>query len=78
MKKITFTNIPTWALYALEYGINEDPSLTKEDENLINEFVERNFPNGYCMDIKWNTEGFSYFPDFGLGSDTVEVDFYVD
>lgn len=78
MEKITFENIPVWALYALEYCTNEDGSLSDEDCALVNDFANTNFPRGYTMDIHWNTQGFSYYPSFGLPCDVVTVDFYTD
>lgn len=78
MEKTTFEKIPVWALYALEYGTNEDGSLLDEDCDLVNDFISNNFPNGYTIDVHWNTQGFSYRPAFGLPCDAVTVDFYTD
>ncbi len=79
MKRITFDAIPKWAIYPLEYGVNNDPLLSKESKKLINDFIHKYFPNGYSMYIKWDTERFSYFPDIGVVEyvEVIEVDFYV-
>lgn len=72
-----FTDIPEWAIYALEYGTNEDPSLTKEDEKQINDFVSENFPFGYCMEVDWHSyTSFCTNPRFGLATGTYTVNFY--
>lgn len=78
MEKITFNNVPTWALYALEYGTNEAGDLSDEDIQEINNFVNEHFPHGYIMDVNWESEGFSCYPLFGLACDVVTVDFYAD
>lgn len=72
-----FTDIPEWAIYALEYGTHEDESLTKEDVKLIDAFIDENFPNGYYMEVHWDSyTSFCYFPHFGLATGTYTVDFY--
>ena len=32
-------NIPSWAIYALEYGIEEDPILEADEEEMIIKFL---------------------------------------
>lgn len=72
-----FTDIPEWAIYALEYGTSEDPSLTKEDETQINDFVNENFPSGYYMEVDWDSyTSFCTNPRFGLATGTYTVNFY--
>lgn len=73
---VTFDNIPEWAIYALEYGGDECGALTEEDIALINAFVLENFPNGYVMDVKWDSYSeFTTHPAFGKACGTYEVDF---
>lgn len=77
-KKVTFDNIPTWAVYGLEYGVSEDGSLTEEDSKQIEDFLEANNLHGYVMEVNWDSEGFSHYPAFGLACNTVEADFYLE
>lgn len=42
---LVWNNIPEWAIFALEYGIEEELFLTDEDKNLITRFIGENFPN---------------------------------
>lgn len=73
----TFDNVPVWALYALEYGTSEDQRLSAEDKTQINDFIAKHFPNGYYMEIDWDSMSFDAFPAFGLPCDVVKVDFYL-
>ena len=68
-------NIPSWAIYALEYGI-EDPILEADEEEMIIKFLEENFPNGYIMTIDWDSRReFNPFPAFGKPCATYKVTF---
>ena len=59
-------NIPSWAVYALEYGIEEDPLLETDEENMIIKFLEENFPEGCIMTVDWDSRReFNPFPAFG-------------
>lgn len=72
-----FTDIPEWAIFALEYGTNEDASLNEEDIEQINAFVDENFPNGYYMVVDWDSyTSFCPYPRFGLATGTYTVVFY--
>lgn len=74
MEKIEYDNIPEWAIYALEYGINEDMSLDDEHRTLVSEFIKSNFPKGYTMEIMWNNHtGFDCYPAFGKTCGTYSV-----
>ena len=78
MKHIGTFDIPEWALYALEYGVNENGSLTEEDERLVNEFIEQNFPKGYYMSIDWTDYNeFDTHPAFGKACKTYKAKFYI-
>lgn len=46
-KTLIWDNIPEWAIYSLEYGVEEDLFLTDEDKKMITKFIGENFPNGY-------------------------------
>ena len=73
---LTWDNIPEWSIYALEYGVNEDGSLSDEDRTQIEEFTKSNFPNGYTFSVRWNERNeFDIFPAFGLPCATYTVDF---
>lgn len=77
-QKLTWDNIPEWALYALEYGI-EEANLSGEDAILVNTFLQNNLPHGYVMSVNWDQcSEFDRFPAFGLPCKTYEVDFIVD
>ena len=54
MKKTEWDNIPEWAIYALEYGTEEDGSLNEEERAMIEKFVGTHFPKGYTMSVDWN------------------------
>ena len=69
-------NIPSWAIYALEYGIEEDPILEEGEEEMIIIFLEENFPNGCIMTVDWDSRReFDPFPAFGKPCATYEVTF---
>ena len=36
---LVWNNIPEWAIFALEYGIEEELFLTDEDKDLITRFI---------------------------------------
>ena len=40
---LVWNNIPEWAIFALEYGIEEELFLTDEDKDLITRFIGENF-----------------------------------
>ena len=68
--------IPTYAIPMLEYG--DTTGLTDLDIELVNGFIEANFPHGYVMDIRdADNPFFCSHPDIGgLASEVVEADFY--
>ena len=45
-KTIVWDNIPEWAIYALEYGTEEDGSLNEEERAMIEKFIGTHFPKG--------------------------------
>ena len=45
---IVWDNIPEWALYALEYGIDEDLFITDENWEMVNGFITENFSQRLC------------------------------
>ena len=53
---LVWNNIPEWAIFALEYGIEEELFLTDEDKDLITRFIGENFPNIPCRWIGKHTE----------------------
>lgn len=76
--KSTWDNIPDWAIYALEYGVDE-ANLTDEDIAMVNTFIQNNFPHGYTMSVNWDQYNeFDVFPAFGLACKTYTVDFAAD
>ena len=38
-KTLIWDNIPEWAIYSLEYGVEEDLFLTDEDKKMITKFI---------------------------------------
>jgi hypothetical protein len=67
--------IPTYAIPMLEYG--DTTGLTDLDIELVNGFIEANFPHGYVVD--WTGIDEPYFashPEFGIAAEVVEADFY--
>ena len=65
MKKTEWDNIPEWAIYALEYGTEEDGSLNEEERAMIEKFVGTHFPKGYTMSVDWNAcNEFDRYPAF--------------
>lgn len=76
---LTWNNIPEWAIYALKYGCDECGDLSEEDIAQVNAFVQENFPNGYCMSVKWKEyDCFNRHPAFGKACETYGVDFIVE
>ena len=43
-KTIVWDNIPEWAIFSLEYGIDEELFLPDEDKEMITKFIVENFP----------------------------------
>jgi hypothetical protein len=75
-KTLIWDNIPEWAIYSLEYGIEEDLFLTDEDKKMITKFIGENFPNGYAMSVDWESyKEFDRFPAFGKPCKTYTVRF---
>ena len=61
---LVWNNIPEWAIFALEYGIEEELFLTDEDKN------------GYTMSVDWEAyREFDAYPAFGKPCKTYEVTF---
>ena len=52
---LVWDNIPEWAIFSLEYGIEEELFLTDEDKDMITRFIAENFPNGYTMIVDWES-----------------------
>lgn len=75
MKKTEWDNIPEWAIYALEYGTEEDGSLNEEERAMIEKFVGTHFPKGYTMSVDWNAcNEFDRYPAFGEGVSKYPLD----
>ena len=79
LKFVGTYDIPEWAIYPLEYGIENTSGLIEEDITDFNEFIA-NFPNGYITDIKWHdSTEFDCFPSIGhYPCKTFKVDFYTE
>ena len=43
-KTLVWDNIPEWAIFSLEYGIDEELFLSDEDKEMITRFIAENFP----------------------------------
>lgn len=75
-KTPVWDNIPEWAIYALEYGIEEELFLNEEDKDMIARFIEENFPGGYTMNVDWKScREFDSHPAFGKPCKTYRVIF---
>lgn len=73
---LVWDNIPEWAIFSLEYGIEEELFLTDEDKDLITRFITENFPNGYTMSVDWESyKEFDCYPVFGKPCKTYTVKF---
>lgn len=68
--------IPVFAVIPLEYG--DYSGLDDMDTELIQSFIDANFPHGYVMDIRdADNPFFCSHPDIGgLAAEVVEADFY--
>lgn len=73
---LAWDNIPEWAIFALEYGIEEELFLTNEDLEMISRFTGENFPDGYTMSVDWEScSEFNLRPAFGKPCKTYKVTF---
>ena len=73
---LVWDNIPEWAIFSLEYGIEEELFLTDEDKDLITRFITEYFPNGYTMSVDWESyKEFDCYPAFGKPCKTYTVKF---
>ena len=52
-KTLIWDNIPEWAIYSLEYGIEEDLFLTDEDKKIDNQFIGEKFFPKPDMPCQW-------------------------
>ena len=76
---IVWDNIPEWALYALEYGMDEDLFITDEDREMVTGFITENFPKGYVMSVDWESYSeFDRYPAFGKPCKTYKVTFVME
>lgn len=74
-----FYKIPTWAIYALVYGVDNDDSLSKEDLNDLLNFLESENLQYHSLELPKDIDSekyFTYSPSFGLGSEVVDCRFY--
>ena len=71
---LVWNNIPEWAIFALEYGIEEELFLTDEDKDLLTRFVGENFPTGYTVESE-SYRKFDAYPAFGKPCKTYEETF---
>lgn len=73
---LVWDNIPEWAIFSLEYGIEEDLLLSDEDKEMITRFIAENFPNGYTMSVDWDSyREFDRYPAFGKSCKTYKINF---
>ena len=69
-------NIPEWAVFSLEYGIEEELFLSDEEKGMITRFIAENFPNGYTMSVDWDSfREFDPHPAFGKPCKIYKVSF---
>ncbi len=75
-RTVVWDNIPEWAIFSLEYGIEEELFLTDEDKEMITGFIAENFPDGYTMSVDWESyKEFDRCPAFGKPCKTYTVNF---
>ena len=75
-KTLVWDNIPEWAIFALEYGIEEEFFLSDKDKEIITRFIAENFPNGYPLSVDWDSyKEFDRYPAFGKPYKTYKVIF---
>lgn len=73
---LVWNNIPEWAIFTLEYGIEEELFLPNEDLEMISQFIGENFSNGYTMSVDWEScMEFNQCPAFGKPCKTYKVTF---
>ena len=64
LKDLGTYHIPEWALCAMENGDYE--GLNDEETEVLNEFIDKHFPDGYVMSVDWGDyHEFNAFPAFG-------------
>ena len=64
LKDLGTYDIPEWALCALENGDYE--GLSDEETTILNEFMEKHFPEGFVSTIDWDKPNeFNVLPAFG-------------
>ena len=64
LKDLGTYHIPEWALCAMENGDYE--GLNDEETVVLNEFIDKHFPDGYVMSVDWGDyHEFNAFPAFG-------------
>ncbi len=64
LKSLGTYDIPDWALCAMENGDYE--GLTEEEEQLVHEFFDKHFPDGFVSNINWdNYDELNVQPAFG-------------
>ena len=73
---LVWDNIPEWAIFSLEYGIEKELFLSDEDKEMITRFIAENFPNGYPMSVDWASfREFDRHPAFGKPCKTYKINF---
>ena len=73
--EVRYSDIPEWAINALEYGVDGINNLTENEIEMVKEFQSK-FKRGYIMEVDWDSLHFGYYPEFGLPCDTYEVSFF--
>ena len=64
LKDLGTYHIPEWALCAMGNGDYE--GLNDEETEVLNEFIDKHFPDGYVMSVDWGDyHEFNAFPAFG-------------
>ena len=77
-KTLVWDNIPEWAIFSLEYGIDEELFLSDADKEMITKFIAENFPNGYTFSVDWESfKEFDTNPAFGKACKTYKVTFCI-
>ena len=74
LKSLGTYDIPDWAICAMENG--DYDGLTEEEEKLVSEFLDKNFPEGYVSNINFDDYNeFNLYPAFGTRNSNALVSY---
>ena len=72
LKDLGTYHVPEWALCAMENGDYE--GLTDEETKVLNDFIDKHFPDGYVMTVDWDDyRELDVMPAFGTRNENALV-----